>query len=72
MAEDKTEQPTAKKLEDARKKGQMTRTKEAGHAASLVAATLAIGWVGQTFIGCLSTPIRIRVKNTSTRVGGTL
>ena len=62
MAEDKTEQPTAKRLEDARKKGQMTRTKEAGQAASLVAATVALGWIGQTFIGRLSAAVTLGIQ----------
>jgi flagellar biosynthesis protein FlhB len=54
MSQDKTEQPTAKRLQDARDKGQVARTREAGQAASLIAATLALGWVGQTFMARLA------------------
>jgi flagellar biosynthesis protein FlhB len=43
---ERTEQPTARKLQEARRKGKVARTKEAGQAASLVAATLALGWIG--------------------------
>ncbi|GDY24194.1 flagellar biosynthesis protein FlhB [Agarivorans sp. Toyoura001] len=45
MADDdqeKTEDPTGKKLEDARKKGQVARSKELGTAAVLICAALAI------------------------------
>ena len=54
MSQDKTEKPTAKRLQDAREKGQVARTREAGQAASLIAATLALGWVGQTFMARLA------------------
>lgn len=43
MAE-KTEQPTAKKLRDARKKGQVARSREAGSAAVLAAA-FGVLWI---------------------------
>ncbi|MDO6686220.1 MULTISPECIES: flagellar biosynthesis protein FlhB [unclassified Agarivorans] len=45
MADDdqeKTEDPTGKKLEDARKKGQVARSKELGTAAVLITAAIAI------------------------------
>lgn len=54
MSQDKTEKPTAKRLQDARDKGQVARTREAGQAASLIAATLALGWVGQAFMARLA------------------
>jgi flagellar biosynthetic protein FlhB len=46
MSSDRTEQPTGRRLEQARKKGQIARTREAGQAASLIAATLTLGWMG--------------------------
>uniref|UniRef100_UPI003D071D5D EscU/YscU/HrcU family type III secretion system export apparatus switch protein n=1 Tax=Agarivorans sp. TaxID=1872412 RepID=UPI003D071D5D len=45
MADDeqeKTEDPTGKKLQDAREKGQIARSKELGTAAVLISAALAI------------------------------
>jgi flagellar biosynthetic protein FlhB len=48
VSEERTEQPTAKRLQDARKKGKVARTKEAGQAASLIAATAVLGWIGSS------------------------
>jgi flagellar biosynthesis protein FlhB len=53
MADDRTEQPTARRLQEARKRGQIVRTKEAGQAASLIAATVALGWLGSSIIARL-------------------
>ena len=50
--DDKTEEPTDKKLSDARKKGQVPRSKEIGLAAGLVACVLVLiavtGLIGNT------------------------
>jgi flagellar biosynthetic protein FlhB len=53
MADERTEQPTARRLLEARRRGQVVRTKEAGQAASLIAATLALGWLGSTIMSRL-------------------
>ena len=45
-SQERTEQPTSRRLQDARRKGKVARTKEAGQAASLIAATVALGWIG--------------------------
>ena len=45
-SQERTEQPTNRRLQDARRKGKVARTKEAGQAASLIAATVALGWIG--------------------------
>jgi flagellar biosynthetic protein FlhB len=45
-SEERTEQPTTRRIQDARRKGKIARTKEAGQAASLIAATVALGWLG--------------------------
>ena len=47
---DKTEQPTQKKLDDARKKGQLPRSKEAGTFFVLMAGVLSI-WGFSSFLG---------------------
>jgi flagellar biosynthetic protein FlhB len=44
--EDKTEQPTGKRIEDARKKGQMARSRDLAVAAASVAASIALGRLG--------------------------
>jgi flagellar biosynthetic protein FlhB len=46
MAGEKTEKPTPKKLEDARKKGQVARSQELNGAAVLLAALLALSAFG--------------------------
>ena len=48
MSDDRTEQPTQRRRQDALRQGRVARTKEAGQAASLVAATLALGWIGSS------------------------
>lgn len=48
-SDDKTEQPTGKKLDDARKKGQVPRSKEAGTFFVLFAGVLAI-WIFSGFL----------------------
>jgi flagellar biosynthetic protein FlhB len=46
-SQERTEQPTRRRLQEARRKGKVARTKEAGQAASLIAATVVLGWVGE-------------------------
>jgi flagellar biosynthetic protein FlhB len=43
---ERTEQPTAKRLKDAREKGQVAKSPSLVAALSLVATTLALGWLG--------------------------
>jgi len=46
MATDRTEQPTARRLRDARKKGQVARSRDLVHAGTLVAVMMALAWFG--------------------------
>ncbi|MCR5397787.1 MAG: flagellar biosynthesis protein FlhB [Lachnospiraceae bacterium] len=54
FGDDKTEEPTSKKLEDARKKGQVGKSQELSHAIELIAAFLSIRifvkYIGDHFI----------------------
>lgn len=50
MSDDRTEQPTAKKLKDARKKGQIVRSRDLAVAAATVAATVALARLGRRLI----------------------
>jgi len=57
MAEDtgeKTEKPTAKRLKDARKKGQIARSKDLALAAATVAGTFALARMGTHIVSALS------------------
>ncbi len=62
--DDKTEEPTAKKLDDARKRGDIVYTPEVGAALSLIAATAIVAFMSgpiasqmaHSFIGFLAMP----------------
>ena len=51
---EKTEEPTAKKLSDARKEGQVAKSKEIANCTGLLAVFLvlrfAAGWMGKNFL----------------------
>ncbi|MFT5814655.1 MAG: flagellar biosynthetic protein FlhB, partial [Psychroserpens sp.] len=51
---EKTEEPTAKKLSDARKKGQIARSKDLGTMFVLVGAALAVMLMGSSLVAGLS------------------
>jgi len=53
MSEDRTEKPTAKKLRDARKKGQVARSRELAVAASTLAAAIAVAQLGARLVNGL-------------------
>jgi flagellar biosynthetic protein FlhB len=53
MAGDKTEKPTAKRIKDARKKGQVARSRDLAMAAALVAGTFALARLGGRLVQSL-------------------
>ena len=54
MSEERTEQPTGKKLRDAREKGQIARSKEVHDAFQLAAVLIALTWFGRVMVEGLS------------------
>ena len=54
MSSEKTEKPTQKKLKDARKKGQVARSRDLAVAAASVAAVIALGRLGGRVIAGLA------------------
>jgi len=50
---ERTEKPTAKRLKDARERGQVARSRELASALSLAGAVLTIGWIGATALGAI-------------------
>jgi flagellar biosynthetic protein FlhB len=54
MAGEKTEKPTEKKLKDARKRGQIPRSKDLAMAAATIAATFALARMGGHVVSALS------------------
>ncbi len=55
---EKTEEPTAKKLTDARKKGQIARSKDLGTMFVLVGSAFALMVMGSTLVQALSTMMK--------------
>ncbi|WDE00502.1 flagellar biosynthesis protein FlhB [Thalassomonas actiniarum] len=55
---EKTEEPTAKKLSDARKKGQIARSKELGTMFVLVGSASALLMTGESLVAALSTMMK--------------
>jgi flagellar biosynthesis protein FlhB len=51
---EKTEKPTPKRLKDARKKGQIARSKDLAMAAATVAATFALARIGGRVVSALT------------------
>jgi len=51
---ERTEKPTARRLKDARERGQVARSRDLAMAASLAGTTLAIGWLGAQMLGAAS------------------
>lgn len=50
MASDRTEQPTARRLRDARRKGQVARSRDLVQSGALAASLLALMWVGPRLV----------------------
>lgn len=50
---ERTEKPTARRLRDARKKGQIARTRDLTQAASLVGLVTTLSWTGTAGLGRL-------------------
>lgn len=67
MAEDKTEHPTAKKLKDAKKKGQIPRSRDLAVAAASIAAVIALAQFGER----LMTGLAERLARDLTHFGDT-
>lgn len=58
MSADRTEQPTAKRLKDAREKGQVARSRDLAVAVALLTATIAIGRLGGRLVAGLGDHLR--------------
>ncbi len=55
---EKTEEPTAKKLSDARKKGQIARSKDLGTMFVLVGSAFAMMVMGNALVNAMSTTMK--------------
>ncbi len=58
MSTDRTEKPTAKRLRDAREKGQLPRSRDLGQAGALLACVITLAWMGDRMAAILTTAIK--------------
>jgi flagellar biosynthesis protein FlhB len=58
MSSDRTEKPTAKRLQEARDKGQLPRSRDLGQAAALLAAVVVLAWTGESMAATLTAAIK--------------
>ncbi len=58
MADDRTEQPTARRLRDARQKGQVARSRDLVQSGTLAASLMALAWLGTTLVEGLGLAVR--------------
>jgi flagellar biosynthetic protein FlhB len=54
MSQERTEQPTSKRLRDAAERGQVARSKEVQDVVQLAAALMTLSWVGSYMVGALA------------------
>jgi flagellar biosynthetic protein FlhB len=62
MSSDKTEKPSAKRLKEARERGQVARSKDLAAAAALVAGTIAMAWLGPALLHKLTTRLALGLR----------
>lgn len=72
MSGERTEKPTGKRLRDARRKGQLARSRDVEAAAQLVAALVTLGWVGPWILRGLAHVIRLAFERMGQRAHATL
>lgn len=65
-SDDRTELPTAKRLRDAKKKGQLPRSKDVTDAVQLVALTMVLAWVGPWMVQGLARATRQGLEDVGT------
>lgn len=62
-SDDRTELPTAKRLRDARRRGQLPRSKDVTDAMQLVALTIVLVWAGPWMVRGLARATRLGLEN---------
>lgn len=72
MAGDRTEQPTSRRLRDARRKGQIARSKDVGEVAQLLATLLVLGWFGHYYVARLGAMLQAGLERMADGAGQVL
>ena len=62
MAHDRTEKPTPRRLREARRKGQLARSRDVEHAAQLVAVIAVLAWGGSWIVEALGRALRVGLE----------
>lgn len=71
-SEERTEQPTARKLNQARTRGQVARSKEVNDAFQIAASVLAITWFGRVMVEGLSRQVVVGIQGMGSRAHHTV
>ena len=61
-SDERTERPTARRLRDARKKGQIARSRDLGQALSLLVAIGVLGWSGRGLVSGLASAVTTGIE----------
>lgn len=62
MAEERTEKATSRRLLEARRKGQIARSRDVEQTAQLVAVLIVLGWSGQAYVNHLGLAVRLGLE----------
>jgi flagellar biosynthetic protein FlhB len=68
VAGERTEQPTQRRLRDAKRRGQIARSKDLAETAGLIAILLVFGWMGGQFVSRLGDALRVGLGRMATGV----
>ena len=69
---ERTEKPTAKRLKEARERGQVARSRDLSAAISLAGITLALGWFGLRMAGAVGDRMSYGLSTLSMHAHGNL
>ena len=72
MAEDRTEKPTSRRLRDARRKGQIARSRDVEQVAQLVAVIGVFAWGGRSYVEGLGAAVRAGIERMGLPPAGAL
>lgn len=72
QAGERTEKPSAKKIKDAREKGQVARSRDLASAASLAAVTLGLAWLGLEMVSAVAARMSSGLSTLADRAHGTI
>jgi flagellar biosynthetic protein FlhB len=72
MTEERTEKATSRRLLEARRKGQIARSRDVEQAAQLLAVLVVLGWWGRTYVDQLGRAVRLGLERMGQLPGRTI